>query len=262
MLKSFLLIVIVLLCLATLAFVLQRYFIYFPHNNIPKVAKSSEFREVTIVTSDGLSLLSWYKKASSNHPTILYFHGNAGNIALRKDALKPLTSAGYGLLLLEYRGYGGNHGMPSENGFYKDARAALKFLATKGVKSTQVILFGESLGAGVATLIATEYPVCAVILQAPFTSLKDVRKHHYPWLPFELWDKYDSLSRIKSVNAPLLVLHGLNDEVVPFSQGEKLYNSAQNPKKMKAFLKSGHNNLQLHPEYIETIVSFTHKYCL
>ena len=143
-------------------------------------------------------------------PVIVYFHGNGGHIGYRADRVERFAREGYGVLMLEYRGYGGNPGMPSEAGLFEDAAAALRFVAAQGVPGHRLVLYGESLGTGIAVQAATTREVGAVVLESPYTSIAAAAQFHYPFIP-AAWlvsDRYDSLSRIGQVRAPILMLHG------------------------------------------------------
>lgn len=235
----------VLIGLMIIMYLLQRHLIYFPAREVPsrQLFHANDMDLVQLHTDDGLVLNAWYKSALAHKPTIVYLHGNAGHIGYRMPLARQFLVAGFGVLLVDYRGYGGNTGRPSENGLYKDGRAAVNFLQQKGTKPGNIILYGESLGSGVATQLATEFPVCALILQSPYTSLKDVGRYHYPWILIPPWDKYNSLSRIGKIKMPLLILHGKEDEIVPFSLGLQLFEQAKEPKKMIGLEHKGHNNL-------------------
>jgi len=236
---------------------------YYPTGEKPalSVYHAKDMQEVTLNTKDGLSLISWYKPAKPNQPTIIYLHGNAGHIGHRMPLVRQLLDAGFGVLLLEYRGYGNNEGYPSEQGLYEDGYAAMRFLQARHIEPQQVILFGESLGSGVATELAVKYPVCALVLQSPFTSMTDLARYHYPWVFLKPWDRFDSLSKIQSIHAPLLILHGAQDNIVPIAQGRKLFTQAQEPKKMLEFDESSHNNMWDVPSYSQNVIQFANKYC-
>lgn len=237
---------IVLLLYTILLYFLQRSFIYFPTAEIPNRQNlhAENIQQIKLHTKDNLLLNSWYKTAEPNKPTILYFHGNAGNIGGRIFLARQFINAGFGVLLLEYRGYGGNEGQPTEQGLYQDGRAAIDFLQQQKITTKQLVLYGESLGTGVATQLATEFSVCAVILQSPYTSLKALARYHYFWLPvIKMRDKFDSLARINKIKAPLLMLHGTKDLVVPYAEGVKLFNYANEPKQWVDLPNKGHNNL-------------------
>ncbi|MBL7481838.1 alpha/beta hydrolase [Legionella bononiensis] len=264
MVKQILLIACVIFgCVLLLMYVFQRNLIYFPDRHIPNLKKfhAQDMVLVTIHTADNLKLKSWYKPADKNQPTILYLHGNAGHIGYRMPLARQFLDSGIGLLLLEYRGYGGNIGSPTEQGFYKDGEAAVHYLLKQGIAPQKIVLFGESLGTGVATKIANQHQFCAIILQSPFTSLVNLSRYHYPWLFISPWDKYNSLKRITKINAPLLVLHGTRDQIVPYSEGLKLFNEALEPKKMHTLQGYDHNNLWSSPGFSQEIIHFIYEYC-
>lgn len=241
----------------------QRHLIYFPSRETPNrlAFQAGQMQVVTLHTEDHLRLNAWYKPAESNQPTILHFHGNAGHIGFRMPLAHPLIASGFGVLLVEYRGYGGNEGSASEQGLYQDGRAAVQFLRSQGVPLNRMVFFGESLGTGIAVKLATEYPVCSVILQSPFTSLVDLARYHHPWIFLKPWDRFESLARIQAIQAPLLILHGKQDEIVPYAQGALLFKQAREPKKMKSFPGAGHNNLWGQPGFIQEILTFMDAYC-
>lgn len=254
---------IVILSIVALFFYLcQRKLIYFPAKEQPDryLFHAQDMQEVKLSTDDGLTLNAWYKPAVETHPTLLYFHGNAGHIGYRMPLVRQFLSAGYGVLLFDYRGYGGNPGEPTEEGLYRDGRAAMKFLEQQGLKPEGIALYGESLGTAVAIKMAEIFPVCAVVLQSPFTSLSAMARYLYPWAIIPPWDKFDSLSRIKEIKAPLLILHGKNDQVVPFDQGLMLFNQANQPKRMVAIDNKGHGDLWEHHFY-NSIIDFIQTHC-
>ena len=228
-------------------YALQRSLMYFPAAEVPSPAAAGvpEMAAVTLHTGDGLALVSWYAAArAAQSPTIAYFHGNAGNIADRGFKVRPFLDAGIGVLLVGYRGYGGNPGAPGEEGFFADGRAALDFLAGQGVPAERIVVFGESLGSGVAVRMASERRLGAVILEAPFTSAADAGQRAYPFLPVRLLirDRFDSLSRIGSIGAPLLIVHGERDRVVPADHGRRLLAAAAEPKEGVFLPDAGHND--------------------
>jgi fermentation-respiration switch protein FrsA (DUF1100 family) len=229
----------------------QRSLMYFPSQELPspQAAGVPEMAVVRLETDDGLALVSWYAGAGEpGRPTIVYFQGNAGNIADRARKVRPFLDRGYGVLLVGYRGYGGNPGVPGEEGLAADGRAALGFLAARGVLPEQVVLLGESLGGAVAVRLASERSVGAVILEAPFTSAVDAAGHNFPLLPVTLFieDPYDSLARIDRIGAPLLIVHGERDEIVPADQGRRLLAAARAPKQGVFLPDAGHNDLYFH----------------
>jgi hypothetical protein len=235
-------------------FVFQRSMLYFPDTSVPVLEASgiSDMEAVTLKTSDGLGLLSWYHRASPGRPTMAFFHGNAGNIEARGFKVRPYLDHGLGLLLVGYRGYGGNPGKPSEEGLYRDGRAALKFLAADGVAPDNWVLYGESLGSGVAVQLASEWaresPVGVLVLEAAYTSIAEVAGHHYPFVPAGLLvkDRFDSAAKIALVGAPVFVFHGERDQTVPIRFGMGLFEAAVEPKESLWLKEASHNDLHEH----------------
>jgi len=224
---------------------MQRSLMYFPDRSTPDPSSAGvpEMQQVMLQTADGLRLAAWYRAASEDRKTIVYFHGNGGNIADRGYKVKPYLNAGYGVMLVEYRGYGGNPSSPNEAGLYADGRAALDWLEAGGVPPAHTVLYGESLGTGVAVQLSGERPPAALVLEAPFTSASDVAAASYWFLPARLLikDRFDSIAKIGDIQAPLLLLHGERDRVVPVRFGRRLFDAANEPKKA-VFLPDGHHN--------------------
>ncbi len=246
-----------------LLYLLQRTLIYAPSKAMPsrKTFQAEDMQRIHLFTKDNLSLNAWYKPASTQQPTLIIFHGNAGHIGRRMPLARQLIAQGVGVLLLEYRGYGGNPGTPTEQGLYQDARAGIDFLSQQGIPNQQIALYGESLGTGVATKMATEYPAsCALILQSPYTTLNALRKYHYPWLPIEPWDKFNSLERIKSIHMPFLALHGTEDKVVPYEEGKALFLAANMPKQWIELKGKGHSSLWT-AQFVDIVIHFIHQHC-
>jgi fermentation-respiration switch protein FrsA (DUF1100 family) len=225
----------------------QRHLMYHPDTTRPDPAAygAAGVDIAAVTTEDGLNLQGWYFPPQDGKPVILYFHGNASHYANRAPKLLPLRENGYGLLLAEYRGYGGNPGTPTEEGFYKDARAWMKWLADKNVPLDKTFIYGESIGSGVAVQMATEYKARGLILEAPFSSLTDVAQHIYFYVPvrFLLRDQYRSIDKIRNIHMPVLVFHGDRDKTVPLVFGRKLFDSAVEPKEFITIEKAGHNDL-------------------
>lgn len=231
---------------------LQRSLLFLPDRSLPSRAEAGvpEMREVRLRTSDGLELLSWYAPAAAGRGTIVYLHGNGGHIGYRGRRVRPFLEAGWGLLLVGWRGYGGNAGSPSEAGLLRDGRAALAFLAEQGIAPQRVVLYGESLGSAVAVALAAEQaragaPVAALVLESPMSSVADVAAHHYPWVPVRplLKDRFEAQAQVAEVAAPLLVVHGDADRVVPIRYGRALYEAAREPKQAVWIRGGGHENL-------------------
>ena len=238
------------LAILAVAYLAQRRLTYFPNPaRIPPAQLGlSGVTEDVLATPDGARLIAWYAPAPPGRPTLLYFHGNGGSLAGRAMRFQRYQNAGFGILMLSWRGYSGSTGSPSEAANYADARLAYDSLIHRGLEPTDIFIYGESLGSGVATHLATEVPVAGVILDAPFTSIPDVGAAAYPYLPVRLLmsERYDSASRIAAIDAPLLILHGVRDGVVPFAMGKKLFELAREPKRMVEFAGGNHVDLDAH----------------
>jgi uncharacterized protein len=225
----------------------QRQLLFRPNKTQPRLEDLALLgvREVVLTTSDGLSLFSWYLPPGSGRPVIAYFHGNGGHIGYRAQRLRRLARDGYGVLLAEYRGYANNPGTPCEAGLYADAEAAIDFLSGQAITTNRIVLWGESLGSALAVYLAARRTVAAVILEAPFTSITAAAQHRYPFVPTRrlVRDRFDSLSRIGQIRAPLLVLHGERDMIVPIRHGRALLDAAPEPKEGWFAPAAGHQNL-------------------
>ena len=231
-------------------FFMQRSFLYFPSNEKLDLSKAvvNGLEEVKLKTADGLVLTAWFMKPepARNGETFLLFHGNAGHIGHRVEKFRRILEAGYGFLFLEYRGYGGNPGKPSEAGLHIDAKAALDFLSSREIPREKVILYGESLGCGIAVKAATEHDFAAVILEAPYTSIADVAQRQFWFLPVR-WlvrDRYDTLAIINMITSPVVVMHGEQDDIIHVSFGKRVFEAAPEPKTAWFFEGAGHNNLK------------------
>lgn len=237
---------LVLVFFALAVWVYQRRLIYFPdptrHN--PTELGLVGVEEAILARPGGISIISWYTPAAKGQPTLLYFHGNGGNLAGRAERIATYQEAGIGVFMMSYRSYSGSTGSPNETDNVSDALAAYDALVQRGVASSDIVLYGESLGSGVAVQVAVAREVGAVILDAPFTSLADVGAQVYPYLPVHLAiaDRYDSLSRIARINAPLLIVHGTRDQVVPHDMGRQLYEAAAEPKTFASIAGAGHSD--------------------
>jgi uncharacterized protein len=234
-----------------LMFAFQRRLIYLPDRvaSSPTATGVPEMAPVGYPTADALTLTSWFAAPPEpGAPVLVYFHGNAGSIADRAGKVRPFLDRGFGVLLAGYRGYGGNPGRPSEAGLLDDGRAALDHLAASGIEIGRTVIYGESLGSGVAVALAAERSPAALVLEAPFTSIVDVAAAAYPWLPVRLAmiDRFDSHARITSVAAPTLILHGERDRTVPVRLGRRLLDHANEPKRGVFFPDAGHTDLHDH----------------
>lgn len=255
LLGAFIVGAIAYVAVALYMFAMQRSFLYHPDTSRvwPAGSNLPEMAEVSLRTDDGLDLLAWYKPAEAGpdgrpRPTVIYFHGNAGNRGYLEHKARPLIDAGYGVLLPDYRGYGGNPGTPSEEGLRLDALAARQFVLDQGVAADRIVYHGESLGSGVAVWLASRHAPLGLILEAAFTSIVDVGKRQYWWLPVRLAarDRYTSLRKITEVTAPLLSLHGERDALVPVLQGRLLHKAHPGPKRMVVFPDGLHADLYEH----------------
>lgn len=256
--------VLVVIALLALLWVAQRRMIYFPTQNVPPLAAlSSSAEEVSFITEDGLTLTAWFLPADAENPlgAVLVFNGNAGNRAHRLPLGEALAEGGYSVLLVDYRGYGGNPGAPTEEGLAADAKGALAYLRSRAdVDSRRIVYFGESLGAGVAVRLATAQPPAALILRSPFTSLADIASVHYPVIPVSLLlrDRYESIDMIGGIEAPLLVIAGSADRIIPSEQSKRLFDAANEPKRLAVIENAGHNDLALlaGEEMVREMVAF------
>ena len=231
-----------------ITFIFQRSLLYMPSKKQiePSYYSHTDLKEVKLSTSDGLILKSLFKKPFSiNKNTILVFHGNAGHIGHRVEKFKPFIDAGYGLLLVEYRGYADNPGNPHEEGFYKDGKAAINFLSNLNIFPKNTIIYGESLGCGIAVKLSSEISFHSMILEAPFTSIADIAQNHYWYIPAKwmVLDRYDVIGRIDKIKNPLLVIHGKKDNVIKIEFGREVFNAAPEPKEALYINNAGHNNL-------------------
>lgn len=254
--------ILVYLCVLTALYFLQRKMIFYPDTTSPDITLFSTLgiENIEVKTTDGLNISGWWHKAKPNKPTILFFHGNAGHHGHRVYNTQNYIENGFGVLLAGYRGYGGNKGYPSESGFYEDARTYIKHLIKNGVAEQDIILYGQSIGSGVAVQMATEFPnVKALILEAPYTSLPDVAARQYFFIPvhFLMKDKFDNLSKIQNVTAPLLIIHGTKDKIIPATMSQTLFNTATSLNKEIYLLKNhGHNDLPF-KTLSSKVISFT-----
>ena len=228
------LVVLVYLLVTLGLYIFQRSLLYHPvENNYYGDKLTVNIEKVKITTEDNIDLLAWYhKKDIKKYKTILYLHGNAGSLENRIHKINHFNNININFLLLAWRGFSGNEGKPTEQGLYQDARSAVKWLINEGAIEENIVIYGESLGTGVATEIAQNKNFAGVILESPFTSMIDLGKKHYPIFPIKLLlkDKYESEKKIKNLKSPLLVMHGKKDKIVPFYMGEKIFDMANNPK--------------------------------
>ena len=240
---------------AVAAFVLQRRLMYFPD---PERVSPASFNlpgvvERVIDTPDEARLIAWYAPAAPGRPTLLYFHGNAGNLASRSERVRRYVQRGYGVLFMSYRSYGGSTGTPSERANVADALLAYQALIEDGIDPDDIIVYGESLGSGVAVQVAAQVDVGGLVLDAPYTSIVDVAALEYPYLPVRpfMLDRYETMRFLPKVRAPLLVLHGEDDRIIPVEMGKAIYAAANPPKEIATFPRAGHSDHHLHGSYEE-----------
>lgn len=235
-----------------IVYIAQRSLQYFPDKNNPGDPADSgvpTMRIVEIGTEDGFMLNAWFAPPEQKNSYIaVIFHGNAGHIGHRAIKAQHFIDKGMGALLLDYRGFGGNPGAPSEQGLYKDARGALRFLEKQGYSQSQVILYGESIGSGVAVQMAYEIQPRYLILEAPFSSAVDVARLRYYFLPVDwlMKDRFDSASKIADIKTNLLIVHGDEDGVIPIELAQILFEKANHPKEFVAINGGHHNDLYDH----------------
>jgi uncharacterized protein len=217
-----------------LLFIFQRNLMYHPNeNNYFGDKLEVDIQKVNIQTSDNINLLGWFhKKDLKKFKTILYFHGNAGKLENRIHKLNHFKDMDVNFLIIAWRGFSGNEGKPSEKGLYIDGSSAIAWLKNLGLIEKDIILYGESLGTGIATHMAQNNDYAGLILETPFTSMIEAAKNFYTYIPVGilLRDKYKNDEKIKNINVPVLVMHGQADQIVPFWMGQKIYEIANQPK--------------------------------
>lgn len=235
--------------IVVLLYIFQRDLMYRP-DSIRRVPPSyyemlAGVQEVELKTPDGLRVYAWYSPPPEGRPTVAIFHGNGGSLRSQRYRLKYFKDANMGVLVLGYRGYAGSDGAPSEEGLYTDARTALDWLNAQGIGDGRIVLYGESLGSGIATKMAVEREFAAVVLESPYTSTVDVAASRFPFAPVSwlMKDRFESLARIKQVHEPLLVMHGEADEVISQEFGRRLFDAANEPKEGYWPKMAGHNSI-------------------
>ncbi|MGH7858058.1 MAG: 1-acylglycerol-3-phosphate O-acyltransferase [Candidatus Binatia bacterium] len=228
--------------------------VFFPDRRIPDPPPGVEERWIT--AEDGVRLHAWSAVRPGSRATLVWSHGNAGNIALRAEVLLALAERGLDVLAYDYRGYGKSQGRPTEAGVYLDAKAAYDSERARGVEASRIICFGESLGGAVSIHLATERPCAAVAVVATFTRLRDVGRIHYGPIALLAGDRFDALSRVRSLRVPIFVAHGDRDEVVPYSLGEQLFAAANEPKEFLRLAGARHNDIFESEALAEAIARF------
>ncbi|MBI4678371.1 MAG: alpha/beta hydrolase [Elusimicrobia bacterium] len=240
----------------------ERANIYFPSRTLDMDPASAglKFEEVRAETADGVAVHGWFVSDRPESPVLLFSHGNGGNISMRLDKLMIFRRAGASVLLYDYRGYGKSTGRPSEAGTYADADAVYDWLTrTKGTPPERIVFYGESLGAAVALDSALRHPCAGLIMDSPFTSVVEMGRRLFPFLPVR-WMvrfRYDNLSKIARLDVPVLVMHSPQDDIVPFDMGRTLFDAAPQPKTFFE-MKGGHNDgfLESGAAYGDAVRSF------
>lgn len=233
----------VLVCIVM--YIAQPRMLYFPSPTLDTTPRDASlaYEDVSLTCEDGTKIHAWYIPADSARATLIFCHGNAGNISHRLESISQFHRLGLSVLIFDYHGYGDSEGKPGEQETYQDAEAAWKYLAeTKGISPDSIIIFGRSLGGAVAVWLAAHHQPKALVVESSFTSIVDVAAHYYPFLPVRLLARvdYDSQKLIGQIEVPVLIIHSPDDDLIPFKLGRKLFESANEPKQ---FLKihGGHN---------------------
>jgi len=240
----------------------QRSLLYHPgENNYLNDKISFSYKEIFIDTDENIKLKSWFvERDLEKFKTILLFHGNAGNLFNRVYKLNELSKLDLNILIISWRGFSGNEGKPTEKNLYHDAGKAVKWLNSRGVDNKNIILYGESLGTGVATELGRRNIFGGVILESPFTSIAKAAKIYYPYLPINLIlkDKYDSIEKIQSITTPILIMHGKKDNIVPQKMGLELFEKANEPK-FNYFPENDDHMMEYNNELLNNIKLFINK---
>jgi uncharacterized protein len=233
-LKILLVLFFVYLILLVFLYFYQRSLLYHPNeNNYSGDNLTVKVEKVKVQTSDNLKLNGWFhKKNLSDYKTIIYFHGNAGTLDNRIHKLNHFKDIDVNFLIIAWRGFSGNEGKPTEDGLYIDGKSAVNWVLEQGIKEENIVLYGESLGTGITLEIAQNKNFAGVILETPFTSMVDAAKNFYPYIPVNLLlkDRYENEKKVRSINIPIMIMHGEKDTIVPFSMGKKIFEIANEPK--------------------------------
>lgn len=233
---------------AAALYFLQRRMVFSPDRErvLPAAFELDDVREVPLVTPEGHKLYSWYGKASQGQPTILFFHGNGGNVAYREGKFRQLMAEGYGVYMLGYRGFGGSGGSPSEAALLRDARLAYDSLKQEyDISADEIVIYGESIGTSIAVQLAADVPAAAVVLEAPMFSVTSIAQERYPFVPVRpfLRDRFETNRFIRDIDSPLLVVHGDDDGVIPIASGRALFEAANEPKRFEVIKGGQHTDL-------------------
>ncbi len=247
--KLFLFAIITLTGLSVYVYLMQSRMLYYP--NMPGRELTAtpadiglEYQDVSLITEDGIELYGWFIPGSEQRRTLLFFHGNAGNISHRLESIQLFHRLGLNVFIFDYRGFGRSAGSPTEQGTYMDAEAAWSYLTkTRALDASEIIVFGRSLGGAIATWLASRHSPAMLILESTFTSVPAMARRFYPFLPVGLLSRfqYDNLRLMKQLTCPVLIAHSRDDEIIPFEEGRMLFDTAPEPKRFLE-MRGGHND--------------------
>jgi uncharacterized protein len=229
-------------------YIFQRRLVYpvqtAPYHKVSELGLD-DLRELKLQATDGTTLIAWWMPAEPGKSTLLYFHGNAAALLNRLPRIERFSAAGYGVFMPAYRGYSGSEGSPSEAALIDDAVMVYDALRERGVSEHNIVLYGESLGTGVAIQLAGRRKVAGIVLDAPYTSLPDVAQLAYPFMPVQsfMTERFDSRRHIQKLDVPVLMMHGTEDQVIPISFGRELFSAANAPKRFEAIEGAAHSNI-------------------
>ncbi len=237
----------------------QRNLMYHPNeNNYSNDELKVNVEKIKVITKDGIDLLGWYhEKNLKEFKTLLFFHGNAGSLENRIHKLNRFGEMKINFLIIAWRGFSGNKGKPSEKGLYEDGQSAIQWLLEKGLNEKDIIIYGESLGTGIATHLSQNKDFAGVILETPFTSMVDAAKTFYPYIPVNLLlkDKFKNEDKVKNINSPILIMHGEVDQIVPFAMGKRIFEIANEPK-FSYFTKHDNHMMEYDENLLKALNSF------
>lgn len=240
--------------LALVVYLMQARMLYLP--DVPgrsldrtPAAIGAEYRDVSMRTTDGVTLHGWYVPGSSDR-VLVFFHGNAGNISHRLESIRQFLHLGLSVLIIDYRGYGQSEGRTTEQGIYRDAEAAWRYLTENSmIPDSRIIVFGRSMGASAAAYLAAKYRPLALIVESSFTSVPDIAGEYYPWLPVRWLSRlrHSAEEFVREADCPTLVIHSRDDEIVPFHHGEAIFRAASGPRRLLE-IRGTHNDAFLRDE--------------
>lgn len=243
-------------------FLMQSKLIYYPEKEIWATPQEVglKYENVTFSTEDDVALHGWYIPAAEAEVTVLFFHGNAGNISNRLQTLQMLNEMGLNVFIFDYRGYGQSEGSPTEQGTYQDGLAAWNYLtAERGIADSSIVIMGRSLGGSVASWLAARQQPSAAVIESTFTSAADIASDLYPWLPVRMLIKYEynTIENMKQIRSPLFMSHSRGDQIVPFDHGQKLFQIANEPKTFVELVgRHGSAYMETGPRYREQLQQF------